>query len=249
MTAATAKRAVAILPVRVDSQRLPRKALLAESGKPLFLHTYAATRAANAFAAVYVATDSDEVANAAAAIGAPVVRTTPKPRTGSERCAEALSSIPDADVIVDVQGDWPEVAAGDLDALVAALATGKHPMATLAVPLRDPQAQTNPNVVKVVRARDGNAMYFSRALIPHVRAGENYPVLRHIGVYGFTRAALAAVPDLPSSGLAEAESLEQLRFLENGFPMLVLDAHGDPWGIETREDYDRFLQRQRRHPS
>lgn len=248
MTAASEKRAVAILPVRVDSQRLPRKALLAESGQPLFLHTYAATRAAKSFAAVYVATDSDEVAHAARAVGAPVVRTSPKPRTGSERCAEALAAIPEADVIVDVQGDWPEVSGADLDALVAALRTGPHPMATLAVPLTDPQAQANPNVVKVVRGRTGTAMYFSRALIPYVKGSADYPVLRHIGVYGFTRQALAAVPDLPSSGLAEAESLEQLRFLENGFAMLVLDARGDPWGIETREDYDRFLQRQRRHP-
>jgi 3-deoxy-manno-octulosonate cytidylyltransferase (CMP-KDO synthetase) len=105
------------------------------------------------------------------------------------------------------------------------------------------------NVVKVVCARNGDAMYFSRAAIPHVRAGRSHPLLRHIGVYGFTRAALAAVPDLPSSGLAEAEGLEQLRFLENGMAMRVVAARGDPWGIETRADYDRFLGRLRRQPS
>ncbi len=249
MTRGQRPTAVAILPVRVDSQRLPRKALLNESGQALFLHTYAATRAAKAFARVYVATDSDEVAAAAATVGAPVVRTTPKPRTGSERCAEALPAIADADLIVDVQGDWPEVDPADLDRLVAALAEGRRPMATLAVPLSDPAAINDPNVVKVVRARNGDAMYFSRAAIPHQRADHDYPVWRHIGVYGFTREALASITDLPSSGLAEAESLEQLRFLENGIPMQVLTARGDPWGIETRADYDRFLQRQRRQPS
>jgi 3-deoxy-manno-octulosonate cytidylyltransferase (CMP-KDO synthetase) len=132
---------------------------------------------------------------------------------------------------------------------VAGLARGTHGAATLAVPLRDAAAFTDPNVVKVVRARNGDAMYFSRTPIPHGAEQHDYPMLRHIGVYGFTRDTLARIPDLPSSGLAEAESLEQLRFLENGIAMLVLDAEGDPWGIETRADYEAFLQRIRRHPT
>lgn len=249
MTGRRRQHAVAILPVRVDSQRLPRKALLAESGQPLFLHTYAAARAAETLAAVYVATDSDEVAAAAHAAGAPVVRTSGKPRTGSERCAEALPAIAGAEIVIDVQGDWPEVDAQDLDALVAALAAGRRTIATLAAPLRDPAAIADPNVVKVVRARNDDALYFSRAAIPFQRAGNGYPLWRHIGVYGFTAPALASITDLPSSGLAEAEGLEQLRFLENGIAMQVLTARGDPWGIETRADYDRFLARQRAHLS
>lgn len=249
MTRSRSPIAIAILPVRVDSRRLPGKALLAESGQPLFLHTYAAARAAKSLASVHVATDSDDVAAAAAAVGAPVIRTSVHPRTGSERCAEALPSVPDAEIIVDVQGDWPEVDPADLDRLVASLAEGEHRMATLAAPLRTSAAFADPNVVKVVRARNGDAMYFSRAPIPHAADAHDYPTWRHIGVYGFTRHALAGIADLPSSGLAEAESLEQLRFLENGIRMLVLDAHGDPWGIETRSDYDAFLQRLRRHPS
>ncbi|MBL8737434.1 MAG: hypothetical protein JNL12_13470, partial [Planctomycetes bacterium] len=100
----------------------------------------------------------------------------------------------------------------------------------------------NPNVVKVVRGLDGRALYFSRAVVPFVKEG-TFPLRRHIGVYGFQREVLLRIPPLPSSGLAEAESLEQLRFLENGIPMHVLDAAGDPWGIETRSDYDAFLQR------
>jgi len=238
-----------VLPVRVDSRRLPRKALLAESGQPLFLHTFAAARAAASLGEVYVATDSDEVAAAAAAVGAPVIRTSARPRTGSERCAEALASLGAVDIVVDVQGDWPEVEPRDLDRLVASLERGTHGAATLAVPLRDAAAFTDPNVVKVVRARNGDAMYFSRAPIPYGAEQHDYPMLRHIGVYGFTRDTLARIPDLPSSGLAEAESLEQLRFLENGVAMLVLDAEGDPWGIETRADYEAFLHRIRRHPT
>ena len=243
MTRTRTVRALAIIPVRVGSQRLPRKALLSESGKALFLHTCDQARAAANVDRVAVATDDDEVEAAARRHGVEVVRTSPRPRTGSERCAEAVAGI-DCAVVLDIQGDWPEVEPRDLEALVAQLLAGGARCNTLAAPLRDQQAQQDPNVVKVVRGRHGRALYFSRAPIPCVREGA-FPLLRHIGVYGFDRATLLLVPDLPSSGLAEAESLEQLRFLENDIAMHVLDAHGDPWGIETRADYDAFLQRLR----
>ncbi len=238
-------RAAAIIPVRLDSQRLPGKAMLDESGRPLFLHTWDQAMAASAFDRVFVATDSDVIADAAATHGAEVIRTSPECRTGSERCAEAARDIdPAIGHFVDIQGDWPEVEPRDLDALVACLRADTAPSATLAVPLEhgDPHA-TDPNVVKVVRELGGAAMYFSRATIPHVREGKRYPSLRHIGVYAFTRETLLSIPALPSSGLAEAEGLEQLRFLENGIPMQVLDATGAPWGIESRGDYDAFLGR------
>jgi 3-deoxy-manno-octulosonate cytidylyltransferase (CMP-KDO synthetase) len=215
-------RALAIIPVRVGSQRLPGKALLRESGQELFLHTCdQAKRAAN-IDRVVVATDDDTVAAAAKRGGYGVVRTSPACRTGSERCAEAATTIP-CEAVLDIQGDWPEVAPADLEAIVDQLLRGDAVCNTLCVPLSDPAIVDNPNVVKVVR----------------------YPRHRHIGVYGFALATLLRIPDLPSSGLAEAESLEQLRFLENDIPMHVLDAKGDPWGIETRPDYDAFLQRLR----
>lgn len=234
-------RAAAVIPVRVDSQRLPGKALLEESGQPLFLHTCDRAREAG-LDEVWVATDDDRVDAAARAAGYLVARTSERPRTGSERCAEALADI-DADLVIDVQGDWPEVEPGDLRRLATALAEGA-PCATLAVPESERSIIDNPNVVKVVRALDGSALYFSRALIPHAQrdAGAR-TVLRHVGVYGFRRETLAGVPELPSSGLAETESLEQLRFLENGIRIAVLDATGAPWGIETRADYDQFLSR------
>ena len=144
--------------------------------------------------------------------------------------------------MLDIQGDWPEVDPRDLEAVVDQLLSGKAVCNTLCAPLHDPAAIANPNVVKVVRGRNGKALYFSRAPIPFVKEG-TFPILRHIGVYGFSRDTLLCVPGLPSSGLAEAESLEQLRFLENDIPMHVLLAHGDPFGIETRADYDAFLRR------
>jgi 3-deoxy-manno-octulosonate cytidylyltransferase (CMP-KDO synthetase) len=241
-----AHAAIAIVPVRTGSQRLPGKALLRESGKELFLHTCDQAKKARNIDEVFVATDDDAVEAAAKHHGFRVVRTSPSCRTGSERCAEAAASLP-CSAVLDIQGDWPEVHPRDLEALVTALLEGAAVCNTLCAPLRDPEALGNPNVVKVVRGGNGKALYFSRATIPYLKDGpdaQHYgPVLRHIGVYGFSRATLLRVPSLPSSGLAEAESLEQLRFLENDIPMHVLDAEGDPWGIETRGDYDAFLQR------
>jgi 3-deoxy-manno-octulosonate cytidylyltransferase (CMP-KDO synthetase) len=238
--------AVAIVPVRVGSQRLPGKALLTESGKELFLHTCEQAQRAGRIEAVIVATDDDRVAAAARRHGLQVVRTSASCRTGSERCAEAAQAL-DCRAVLDIQGDWPEVAPRDLDALATQLLAGQAICNTLAAPLVVAAKVADPNVVKVVRGRHGTALYFSRAAIPHCgHSGPDQtrlPFLRHIGVYGFRRDVLLGVPALPSSGLAETESLEQLRFLENGIAMHVLDAVGDPWGIETRADYDAFLAR------
>ena len=233
--------AVAIVPVRVGSQRLPGKALLRESGRELFLHTCDQAREAANIDLVCVATDDDRVEAAARAHGYEVVRTSASCRTGSERCAEAARAM-DCRAVLDIQGDWPEVAPADLAAMVDQLLDGESRCNTLCAPIEDPATIANPTVVKVVRGGNGKALYFSRQPIPYVK-GEDFPILRHIGVYGFARETLLRVPALPSSGLAEAESLEQLRFLENDIQMHVLDAHGQPWGIETREDYDAYLQR------
>ncbi|MEZ6038709.1 MAG: 3-deoxy-manno-octulosonate cytidylyltransferase [Planctomycetota bacterium] len=251
--------ALAIVPVRVGSQRLPQKALLTESGQELFLHTLAQAKKAANIDLVAVATDDDRVEAAAKRHGYRVVRTSPACRTGSERCAEAAAEIP-CRAVLDIQGDWPEVAPRDLEALVAQLLAGDSVCNTLCARLDDPQTIQNPNVVKVVRGGNQKALYFSRAPIPYLRSVDpqpssaasgggsaTFPILRHIGVYGFARDTLLRVPGLPSSGLAETESLEQLRFLENDIAMHVLDAEGDPWGIETREDYDAFLARLTQH--
>jgi 3-deoxy-manno-octulosonate cytidylyltransferase (CMP-KDO synthetase) len=245
-------QALAIIPVRVGSQRLPGKALLKESGQELFLHTCDQAKKAQNIDLVCVATDDDDVEAAAKRSGYEVVRTSEACRTGSERCAEAAQQI-DCRAVLDIQGDWPEVAATDLESLVAQLLNGESQCNTLCAELTDLETIHNPNVVKVVRGGNGKALYFSRQAIPYgagpsantgpsMKEG-SFPILRHIGVYGFARDTLLRIPGLPSSGLAETESLEQLRFLENDIQMHVLDAQGNPWGIETREDYDSYLQR------
>lgn len=245
---ATNIQALAIIPVRVGSQRLPGKALLQESGQELFLHTCDQAKKASNIDLVCVATDDDDVEAAARRKGYEVVRTSAACRTGSERCAEAAQQF-ECRAVLDIQGDWPEVDAGDLEALVAQLLRGESACNTLCAELHDAKTIANPNVVKVVRGGNGKALYFSRQAIPFVKGDTpgasdgTFPIRRHIGVYGFARETLLRIPALPSSGLAEAESLEQLRFLENDIQMHVLDAKGQPWGIETRDDYDSYLQR------
>lgn len=244
----TERTAVAILPVRLDSQRLPGKALLAETGVPLFVHTYRQVVSAGCFERIVVATDSDEVIAAADAAGIESVRTSSTPKTGSERCAEALQKLEPplalGDVVANVQADWPEVDPIDLVSMIAAFDDPTVRCATLASRLDDPDQVADPNVVKVVRARDGNALYFSRAPIPHAHREATAPMrLRHVGVYAFRRDTLAQLPTMKSSGLAELEGLEQLRLLENGVDLRVVLACGDPRGIETRVDYDQFVER------
>ena len=234
-------QALAIVPIRVGSQRLPGKALLTESGQELFLHTCDQAKKAGNIDHVCVATDDDQVEAAARRMNYEVIRTSPSCKTGSERCAEAAQQI-DCTAVLDIQGDWPEVDTDDLEALAAQLLSGESTCNTLASEIVDETSIQNPNVVKVVRGGNGKAMYFSRQPIPFVKDA-HFPILRHIGVYGFARNTLLRIPSLPSSGLAEAESLEQLRFLENDISIHVLDAKGNPWGIETREDYDSYLQR------
>lgn len=244
-------RAVAIIPVRLESARLPGKAILAESGMALFLHTARQAALATSLAEVVVATDSEELASLSSEAGFRAILTSSAPRTGSERCAEALRSLRDASIVLDVQGDWPEIPPADLDRLVACLRTSAAPpIATLSCPLEDPADLESRHVVKLVCGQDGSALYFSRAGIPARKTGALAPeeappaiARRHLGVYGFGPGVLEELAVLPPSPLEEHEGLEQLRWLEAGLRIQVLGSSGNPRGIETREDYDAFVQR------
>jgi len=250
----TARGAVAVIPVRLGSARLPGKALLDETGRPLFVHTAQQARAAACFDEVVVATDSSEVMGACEAHDIRPILTSETAPSGSARCAEALPELGDPAVVVDVQGDWPEVPPADLERLVACLSSDPAiPIATLSCLLDDASDFDNPHVVKLVTDNDGRALYFSRAAIPGSRAAPtNGPdataetlrlARRHLGVYGFQAPTLASLADLPDSPLEGREGLEQLRWLTAGLRIQVLASSGTPRGIETRADYDAFVER------
>ena len=251
-------RALALVPARLGSQRLPRKMLLAETGRPLVVHTVANAHAAGLFARVVVATDSPEIQAAVADAGFEAVLTRPDHESGTARAEEAARAVGGAfDVVVNVQGDEPELDRGDLARLVAAFADPAVEAATLCGPLAEAE-RALPQVVKVVRDAAGDALYFSRAPVPYraepgaaAYAREDAPpwsdcARRHVGVYAFRPAALADFVALPRGRLEALENLEQLRWLEAGRRMRVVEAAHLPLGIDTRADYDAFVQRARR---
>ena len=248
-------RAIAIVPARLASTRLPQKMLLAETGSCLFEHTARAVAASGAFERVVVATDSADIVAAADAAGIESVTTSPDHKSGTDRVAEAwrkLSAAGErAGVVVNVQGDEPELDPKDLARVVAVFADTDVAIATLAAPLSSDEEWKNPAVVKVVCDARGVALYFSRAAIPGRGHGappiaaRDLPAQRHIGVYAFTPATLARCAALPPSRLEQAESLEQLRWLEAGERIRVVLALRAPAGIDTQDDYAAFVARVR----
>lgn len=250
------RRALAIIPARLASTRLPRKMLLEAAGLPLIVHTVRNVSSSGAFARVVVATDDEAIAGAVRAHGHEAVMTRVDHTCGTDRIHEAWQQLEAAgeraELLVNVQGDEPELEPADLASLVRAFDEpgADFGLATLAIPLSDPAGISSPSVVKVVFDRRGRALYFSRAPIPadgHARESRAEPGKivhhRHIGVYAFDPAALGQFCSLPRGDYEMRESLEQLRWLEAGYGLRVVLATRAPVGIDTREDFERFAER------
>jgi 3-deoxy-D-manno-octulosonate cytidylyltransferase len=242
---------VAILPARLGSTRLAKKVLLAETGLPLFVHSARNVTRCSAIGRVLVATDSEEVQRAGREHDIEVVMTRADHPSGSDRVREALDALDDAsiDVVLNVQADEPDVDPEDLLRLVQSFEDRAQQIATLAARITGEGEHANPNVVKVVCDAGGRALYFSRAAIPsnaHAREGAVGIACarRHIGVYAFRPDSLRRFCDLGPSTLEAQENLEQLRWLEAGEPIRVLDTEHPPSGIDTRADYDAFVRSQ-----
>lgn len=244
-------RAVAVIPARHASTRFPGKPLARILGRPMVAWVVEAALKAETLEAVWVATDSEAIAEAARTAGARTALTSADCPSGTDRVAQVAQRV-EAQVYVNVQGDEPLVDPADIDALVRAFDKSPRPeVATLARPIAGPADLWNPDVVKVVCGRGGEALYFSRAPIPYYREawsgrtagafGTPSPTglagpLRHVGLYAFAREALLAFPSLPRGALEEAECLEQLRALEAGWRIFVLPARGDSLGVDRPED-------------
>jgi 3-deoxy-manno-octulosonate cytidylyltransferase (CMP-KDO synthetase) len=234
---------VAAIPARWGSTRFPGKALARIAGVPMIAHVVRRALAAESVDHVLVATDDARVAAAAEAAGAEAVMTGEHP-SGTDRIAAALAGGSDWELVVNVQGDEPLLSGANIDALVAGMRRApEFGIATLCRPLA-PDRVEDPNAVKVVRDGGGRALYFSRSPVPFPRdraAAE--PLWRlHLGIYGFRPEALSRFVALPPSPLERAEGLEQLRALENGFAILVLDAPDDAFGVDTPEDLERATE-------
>lgn len=242
------------IPARLASTRLPRKLLLRETGKTLLQHTWETTRRAKSLAEVVVATDSPEIAEAVRTFGGTAALTGEHP-SGTDRIAEVVRrEFPQAELIVNIQGDEPEMDPAHIDRAVALLR--KHPeaaMSTLATPIVTREQREASSCVKVVRGSDGRALYFSRLPIPFVRDGnpdellaQKTPWLLHMGLYAYRRDFLLELTQLAPSALEQLEKLEQLRALEAGAIIQVGVVDRSSIGIDTPEDYARFVERQKR---
>jgi 3-deoxy-manno-octulosonate cytidylyltransferase (CMP-KDO synthetase) len=237
------RRVTVIIPARFGAQRFPGKILADLAGRPLISHVVERARAARGVDVVAVATDDERIARAAEQAGAVPVLTGPA-ATGTDRVAAAARTLfPAPDLVVNLQGDEPFIEPEAIETLIETLsaamsATGAK-MATLARPL-EPGELDRSHVVKVVTDAHGDALYFSRAPIPHRRAGGESPLARaHVGIYAFAAAFLQEFAALPPGRLEVEESLEQLRALEHGHKIRVADTRYRGFGIDTPEDLER----------
>lgn len=241
---------VAVIPARFGSTRLPGKPLLSDTGRPLIQHVVEAARRATRIERVIVATDDLRIQEAVARFGGEALMTRADHPSGADRVAEVAASLPDARIIVNLQGDEPEVSGRALDLVVSLLEDDPGAdMATLATPIRSESVYRDPACVKVVCTRGGRALYFSRSPIPHHRdpppAAGPACALLHLGLYAYRREFLLGLARLPPSPLENAEKLEQLRVLEAGFPIAVGVVDEPGIGIDTPEDYRVFVERWR----
>ena len=243
MSDCAGKKVLAVIPCRYDSTRLPGKPLADILGKPMIRHVYEQVSRAEKLDAVVIATDDERIVDAVRAFGGRVELTSREHANGTSRVAE-VAARNDCDYVLNVQGDEPLLDPRSLDELAEGLLLEGVKSATLCCSIEDEASLSDPATVKVVRNLAGDALYFSRSRIPFVRDASGIKTFAHIGVYGFEKNFLAPVAGLPQTPLAEAESLEQLKVLENGYAMRVIETKYPPRGpsVDTPEDLARVRE-------
>lgn len=238
-------RAVAIIPARYASQRLPAKPLAVLSGKPMIRHVYERAAQASGIADVIVATDDERILEAVAAFGGKGVMTPADLQSGTDRIAYVARSLTDADIVVNVQGDEPLIEPAMIDEGIYVVTRGSSPVGTLVKRITDLAEVLNPNTVKVALSQNNTCLYFSRSPIPFGRDKEQsewlsaYTFYKHIGIYIFRREFLHTYTSLPQTPLELTERLEQLRILEHGFSIAAGITQFDSVPVDTPEDLER----------
>jgi 3-deoxy-manno-octulosonate cytidylyltransferase (CMP-KDO synthetase) len=232
-------RIIAVIPARLESTRLPRKPLRRIAGHPMIAWVYHRARRAPSLDRVVIATDSSEIVDYCRTADIPVEMTSGAHRSGTDRLVEVMSRIP-AEIYVNIQGDEPMATAEHIELMLGPFReSSETQVSTLKVAISADEAR-NPNNVKVVTDLAGRALYFSRSLIPHDRDGSGQvQYYKHMGLYAYSAAALASFQTLVPSALEQHEKLEQLRLLENGVPIHVVETVEDTIGVDTEEDLKR----------
>jgi 3-deoxy-manno-octulosonate cytidylyltransferase (CMP-KDO synthetase) len=243
-----------VIPARLNSSRLPGKMLLRETGRSLIHHTYLAAGRAGRPMGVVVATDAEEIQAEVRSFGGKVQMTSAGLNSGTDRVAEVARRLPDVEIVVNVQGDEPEISGQAIDDCIALLERhSEASVATLATPIRCRGQLEDPACVKVVFDGRGMALYFSRSVIPHPRrwddallAAEPPLFHQHVGLYAYRRDFLLRLAAMPQTDLERTESLEQLRVLHAGEKIAVGVIDEPTRGIDTPQDYAAFVERCRR---
>ena len=233
-------KAIAVIPARLASTRLPRKMLREIAGKPLIGVVYEAVLASPLLDRVIVATDSEEILEVCRQHGWNAEMTSASHRIGTERVREVSGRVT-ADIYINVQGDEPLTRPEHIATLLAVMKDASVQVGTVMTPAAEEDI-SNPNAVKVVTDSNGRALYFSRATIPFDRDGTRPRYFKHLGLYAYRKAALDRFVALPESSLEKSERLEQLRFLENGIPIFVGETPHDSVGVDTEEDLQRVIE-------
>lgn len=239
-------RFLALIPARYGSTRFPGKPLAYIHGKPMIQHVW--ERCRQVFGEhCYVATDDERIEEAVRSFGGKVVMTSTTHKSGTDRCAEALGQIEKRaglkfDVVVNIQGDEPFIAADQLRQIQTCFEDEQTQIATLIKPFGTNEETTDPNTPKVVISKQGYALYFSRSVIPYQRGEEKPQYYKHIGMYAYRTAVLREITLLAQSPLEIAESLEQLRWLENGYRIKTAVTHVESHSIDTPEDLAKALR-------
>ena len=243
---------VIVIPARLDSSRLPKKVLLDLKGKTVLQRVYEQCLKVKNVDEVYIATDSLEIKEVCETFTDNVIITKSTHQSGTDRIGEAISSI-DCDIVINVQGDEPFIEPSLIEALVNSFSNSDISMSSAMSKINNVKDLQNSNVVKVVIDSQNNALFFSRSMLPFPRdvkeisfsneVLEKYQFFRHIGIYGYRKEFLLHYVNMEQSSLEKIEKLEQLRALENGFKIKMIETDSSLMGIDTREDYEEALKK------
>lgn len=242
-------KAVGIIPSRYASTRFPGKPLVDIKGKTMIRRVYEQAKQSHLLSAVFVATDDQRIADEVESFAGDAIMTSPRHPSGTDRCFEVLEKIGKEkyDVVVNIQGDEPFIHPEQINKVVKSFENKHIQISTLAHKITNNSDLHNPSIVKIARKVNGEALYFSRSVIPFIREPGNEdwtkinPFLKHIGIYAYRSDILEQIVKLPASSLEKAESLEQLRWLENGYSVMVEITDKESFPVDTPEDLKRFI--------
>jgi 3-deoxy-manno-octulosonate cytidylyltransferase (CMP-KDO synthetase) len=245
----TLLKAVGIIPARFNSTRFPGKPLADIKGKTMIRRVYEQAEKSHSLSGVFVATDDERIVAEVNSFGGNAIMTSPKHQSGTDRCYEVLEKIgkDKYEIVVNIQGDEPFIHPEQIDKVVKCFHKETVQISTLGHLIADSRDLINPGIVKIARNVNGEALYFSRSPIPYIRDANNadwtklYPYLKHIGIYAYRSDVLEKIVKLPTSSLEKVESLEQLRWLENGYSIMVEITDKESFPVDYPEDLKRFI--------